>query len=368
MHNPSPYDSGYRYSFSTASGPGQPPSSRGNSHIDDQVDKYIRDQRVVTIVLDPSAADAIQTQSPRAPLPPNHIDITRLIDQRHRTFTHHTDRSPPLLPDRDTECALQPWFDMLHEERRDPSCNAPYGHISFDPHNHARQPRTQESPPAPTLSDSDDSTSSPPSLIDASSDEDEPYDRITEISDDARNAIHRRYAHMQTRRHPLFSNPPRLTAAGHTVFDIRVHSDSTPIYRDPSDSSDGDTPHYWPETTNLTPPASNSPPPVMITDRQLMEWIESQLPWNIFCQTIPIFRDTPIELCGKPRLQRDLPNRTFMYEQAAPYHNKLDSFNRISAFLHSGLSWSNHPKILPQHAAYPQQLPRNIPQSTLHDL
>ena len=192
IHNPSPYDSGYDSSFSTASGPGQPPSSRGNSDFDDQVDRYIRDQRVVTIVYDPSAPDDFQTQPPRAPLPPNHIDITRLIDQRHRTFTHHTDRSPPLLPDRDTEYALQPRPDALHEERRDPSCNAPYGHISFDPHNHARQPRTQESPPAPILSDSDDSTSSLPPLIDASSDEDDPYDRHPQISDDARNAIHRR--------------------------------------------------------------------------------------------------------------------------------------------------------------------------------
>ena len=68
---------------------------------------------------------------------------------------------------------------------------------------------------------------------------------------------------MQTHGHPLFSNPPRLTAAGHTIFDIRVAThdyDSTPIYPDPSDSSDVDTPHYWPKTTNPTPPASNSPP------------------------------------------------------------------------------------------------------------
>ena len=37
MQNPSPYDSGYDSSFPTASGPGHPPSSRGNSHVDDQV-------------------------------------------------------------------------------------------------------------------------------------------------------------------------------------------------------------------------------------------------------------------------------------------------------------------------------------------
>ena len=182
---------------------------------------------------------------------------------------------------------------------------------------------------------SDDSTSSsPPPLIEDSSDEDDPYDHHLEISDDTRNAIHRRYAQLQTRLHLTYSNPPRLLAVAHTVSDIRTatnDSDSTPIYPDPSDSSDGDTPQYWTENTNPTPPPSNSLPPVRITDRQLMEWIESQLPWNIFRQTIPIFRDTPIELCGPPRLQRDLPNRTHMYAQAAPYADTLDSFNRISA-------------------------------------
>ena len=78
-----------------------------------------------------------------------------------------------------------------------------------------------------------------------------------------------------------------------------------------------------------------------------MDWIDSQLPWDIFRQTIPLFRDTPIELCGPPTLQRDLPNRTFMYAQDAPSADTLDSFNRISAFLRSGLSWSNYLTTLP---------------------
>ena len=50
MQYPSPYDSGYDSSLSTASGPGLPSSSHGNSDIDDQVDRYIRDQRVAKIV------------------------------------------------------------------------------------------------------------------------------------------------------------------------------------------------------------------------------------------------------------------------------------------------------------------------------
>jgi hypothetical protein len=68
MHNPSPYDSGYDSSFSTASRPGHPPSSRGNSDIDDQVDRYIRDQRVATIVHD--------TPSPTLTTSPTQIEAS----------------------------------------------------------------------------------------------------------------------------------------------------------------------------------------------------------------------------------------------------------------------------------------------------
>ena len=50
MHNPSPYDSGYDSNFSTASGPGHPPSSRGNSDIDDQVESYIRDHQLLILL------------------------------------------------------------------------------------------------------------------------------------------------------------------------------------------------------------------------------------------------------------------------------------------------------------------------------
>ena len=105
MHNPSPYDSGYDSSFSTASGPGQPPSSRGNSDIDDQVDRYIRDQRVATIVMDsPLPAHNTPTPTPPAPLPHNHIDITRTIALQHRTFAIIDNNAgpPPTTPDFDT--------------------------------------------------------------------------------------------------------------------------------------------------------------------------------------------------------------------------------------------------------------------------
>ena len=52
MNNPSPYYSGYDSTYSNASGPGQPPSSRGNSDMDEQVDRYLHDQRVATLIVE----------------------------------------------------------------------------------------------------------------------------------------------------------------------------------------------------------------------------------------------------------------------------------------------------------------------------
>ena len=153
------------------------------------------------------------------------------------------------------------------------------------------------------------------------------------------------------RMHLPYSNPPRLTVAGHTVVDIRVAGhdyDSSSIYPDPSDSSDGDTPHYWLETTNPTPPTSNLPPPVMITDRQLMEWIESQLLWNV-------------PICTN--MQLPMPTHSTPYT-----YIRLLAAQRFILIKLPHHPTSNHPKTLPQYAAYPQRPPQNLPPSTLHDL
>ena len=114
MNNHSPYDSGYESTFSTASGPGQPPSSRGNSDIDDQVDRYIRDQRVATLIntsTDHSNTDNIalpHTTPITTTLPPNpsHIQTHRAIADHHRAIAEHhlamnndtdSDQPPPLI-------------------------------------------------------------------------------------------------------------------------------------------------------------------------------------------------------------------------------------------------------------------------------
>ena len=95
-NNQSPYDSGHDSSYSHASGPGHPPSSRGNSDIDDQVDRYIREQRVATLICDNPTA-----QTPA--IPPSHDtqQRDRNIALSHRLLAalpHSITHDPVLLP------------------------------------------------------------------------------------------------------------------------------------------------------------------------------------------------------------------------------------------------------------------------------
>ena len=94
MQNPSPYDSGYDSHFSTAFGPGQPPSSRGNSDIDDQVGHYIRDQRVATIAntLHFNSRQDTTTQPTSHPAIPTHINSTYYVPSQ--SITSHLPTTP----------------------------------------------------------------------------------------------------------------------------------------------------------------------------------------------------------------------------------------------------------------------------------
>ena len=102
MHNPSPYDSGYDSSFSTASGPGHPPSLRGNADIDDQVERYIRDQRVATIVHTTppppptlTTTPTLQHPNPSTRTRDSHLDSLHLHINRAIAAYHHTLASDP---------------------------------------------------------------------------------------------------------------------------------------------------------------------------------------------------------------------------------------------------------------------------------
>jgi hypothetical protein len=89
-NNQSPYDSGHDSSYSHASGPGHPPSSRRNSDIDDQVDRYIREQRVATLISDtPSATTTTLPQSHDTQQGDRNIAIShRLLAALPHLITH----------------------------------------------------------------------------------------------------------------------------------------------------------------------------------------------------------------------------------------------------------------------------------------
>ena len=89
-NNQSPYDSGHDSSYSQASGPGHPLSSRGNSDIDDQVDRYIREQRVATLISDtPSATTPNLPQSHDTRQRDRNIALShRLLAALSHSITH----------------------------------------------------------------------------------------------------------------------------------------------------------------------------------------------------------------------------------------------------------------------------------------
>ena len=235
MNNPSTCDSGYDSSFSTVSGPGQPPSSRGNSNIDDQVDRYIRDQRVATLINTStdhshSANPALsQTTSNTNTLPPNpsHIRTQRTIADHHRAIAEHhlanhndtdSDQPPPLIPDSDTN----------EYDATDADIPLPFTRRYDDDQTTNAHP-----------------TSTPAIQLPA---------RVH--TDDEQNTLCRQF----TYRHSYYA--PTLTAHRYlTIFDSRTathDSDSTHTYPSDPDSED-DIPGYWPEHQPETPPNPNSP-------------------------------------------------------------------------------------------------------------
>ena len=89
-NNQSPYDSGHESSYSHASGPGHPPSSRRNSDIDEQVDRYIREQRVATLIFyTPIATTLTLPQSHDTQQRDRHIALShRLLAALPHSITH----------------------------------------------------------------------------------------------------------------------------------------------------------------------------------------------------------------------------------------------------------------------------------------
>ena len=272
MQNPSPYDSGYDSSFSTASGPGNPPSSRGNSDIDDQFDRYICEQRVATIVQSTPEPMRNNLHATRTSRHSHHLDTNRAIAAYHHALANDPDfdEPPPLIPDSDT--------DEDEDEPDDgditPTLTQPVEDTQPNIATTRNQPIPSPTPPAPT--------------------------------DDEQNHLRRTY-------HPAIHHQPHRnlhgTAATYDVRTATQDSDSTPIYPDATDS-DEEYPGYWPEQRALTPPLSISPPVTTLSDQQLADWVLSQLPWHAFRKTLPELRDTPDYRCGPPNIPRLYPPPT----------------------------------------------------------
>ena len=104
LHYPSPIDdSGNDSTFSTASSPGHPPFSHGNSDIDDQFERYIRDQRVAAIVTTPNEnTSPLSTYPPNDPVTnrpqpnPYHLHTQRAIAEHHRAMANDSDSDTDL--------------------------------------------------------------------------------------------------------------------------------------------------------------------------------------------------------------------------------------------------------------------------------
>ena len=310
MQNPSPYDSGYDSIFSTASGPGHPPSSRGNSDIDDQVDRYIRDQRVATIVhttLVPALPTPTTTHhhNPRTrththPLDPFPLHITRAIAEYNHALANdpNLDEPRPLIPD-------------------DANIASPLIHPAEDTH-----ATIGSSPYLPTQ---------PPTL--------------PPLTDEEQNQLRRPF--------PFgLSHQPHRTAQEYIViFDARTatqESDSSPTHPDDIDS-DKDYPGYWPERSESPPPQPNSPPVSTISNAQLADWARSQLPWHTFRHRIPELQHIPDALCGPPHIPRLYRPHQYMLDHQHGTPDKLGVNDRTSHFYNApnNHTWTQYLATLP---------------------
>ena len=331
MHNPSPYDSGYDSTYSRASGPGNPPSSHGNSDIDDQADRYIRDQRVATLLLNDEDA-----------LPPPMPTTASSLESSHTTT--HRDRNIALYH---RLIATLPAYitndPQLHATARDYISEI----VHSIPANSAAQNTTP--PVEHTTYPSNPSTpgDTPPPLVEDSSDDSDPDDDTTPpppvqaLTDDELNTMRRRGRILIPR--------PRMVTPGHLLFDIRTAtytSDSTASCPDPSD--DEDHLPYWPAYEPPSPPHPHSPTPCDITTAQLTQWTTTQLEWHTFRRRIPELSETPDELCGAPPIHRDMPNREFMWQYEGSSPDTINVNNRILGYLQSRLpSWTSYIRTLP---------------------
>ena len=161
--------------------------------MDEQVDRYLHDQRVATLI--------VEGMPPINPSPTTLAAQARFREaaQHHRRIAtyHQLLSSLPRTTPTNPQAQPTPWSDPPYENYIDSSRHAPSEYTISDIHTFVRPQRSPDSPSEPAPSDGEDESSrssSMPSLIEDSSDEDDPHNRDPAISDDARNAVNRRYA------------------------------------------------------------------------------------------------------------------------------------------------------------------------------
>lgn len=341
----SPYDSGYDSSYSTASGPGNPPPPTSDYYPDvaDQADQMIYNAFVAQIVPtsnnNPPPAQPTLQRSGDPPAPdathPRQPDFTYYLDDiieysRTPPFLHHTNLIERLL-------------------RHHPNLAAP-SHIRY---RHGHQPVLLHNPP-PADSDSDEL----PDLA-ADSDSDELPDLI-DISDDERNRLDR------DRPTPRITFPPPGT------YDIRVVTHSDDQQTDSDDEPDN-APHdpatwYDPTLPNLPFHDRNmmlpwhTPP--FLSQIEIHQWYRSQMRWRPFIQTLPERHQEAYYRRPSPDLRLTEPNRPYMLAPPIAHTGQsIDPMDIRARLQHFDsqvpqLTWSNylrtlHPPIARHYRSFP---------------
>jgi hypothetical protein len=262
MNHTSPYDSGHDSTYSNASGPGQPPSSsRGNSDMEDQAERYLFEQRSATIV--PTPEDAANATGS---LPHNNHTIRAELTAAliHRLMA----TLPPHITTDDTlhQLALQYVVDIAHSDQAHHPSFVLLPHTLrrdlLNPVTLARLTDPMAHSPTTPRDDISDTDSSMPSLIPDSDDDysdHDDHDNDTTLttntappSDDDINRINRSFVDSNTRtQRPVPGHP--------LIYDIRTATHD-------EDGSDTDPePIYWPEGAPPSPPRNPEPPPTVIT-------------------------------------------------------------------------------------------------------
>ena len=338
----SSYDSGNDSTYSTASGPGMPPTSDSTHHdaADSHLQQVLYDCRVVSYPTSnptpteptdqpdtqPHTTEILPPQGNPNPTHPGQTDITYYLDD---IIAYH--RTSPYLHQ-----ATDNRIERLL--RNQANLHAPT-HLLY---RNGHPPTLLHGPPAAD-SDSDDL----PDLVD--------------ISDDERNRLDREGP---TPRNPF---PPPGT------YDIRVATNSSDDHQTDSDDDADNAPRdpaTWHDPTlpnlpfhdrNMMLPWHTPP---FLSQIEIHQWYRSQMRWRPFIQTLPERHQEAYYRRPAPDLRLNEPNRPFMLAQPTAHSGQsIDPMDIRARLQHFDsqvpqLTWSNylrtlHPPLARHYRSFP---------------